>query len=109
MVAPRAHLYSKDKGERRILIVNDEEPVCRLFADYLGERYSCATAADGQEALAHLSRETFALVISDIQMPGISGAELLRKITEGFPDTVVIMGSGIGRTPRMLDAVRLSA
>jgi two-component system NtrC family sensor kinase len=108
-VAPRAHLYSMDEGDRRILVVDDDEQVRVLFADYLGERYSCATAADGQEALAHLARETFALVISDVQMPGLGGTELLRKITENFPDTAVVMVSGIGRTQRVLDAVRLGA
>jgi two-component system, NtrC family, sensor kinase len=108
-VAPRAYLYSADEGDRRVLVVDDDEQVRRLFADYLGERYSCATAADGREALARLSRETFALVISDMQMPGLCGTELLRKITEGFPDTAVIMVSGVGRTQRVLDAVRLGA
>lgn len=108
-VAPHAHLYSVDEGERRILIIDDEEPVCRLFAAALAEHYSCATAASGQEALAHLAREPFALVISDVQMPGLSGIELLRKITEEFPDTAVIMVSGIARTQRVLDAIRLGA
>jgi signal transduction histidine kinase len=108
-LAPHSHHYSTHEGERRILIVDDDEPIRRLFASHLGERYSCATAADGQEAMAHLARETFALVISDIQMPGIGGAELLRKITESFPDTVVIMVSGVGRMQRVLDAVRLGA
>ncbi len=108
-IAPRAHLYSADEGERRILIADDDEQVCGLFAGYLGERYSCATAADGQEALTHLARETFALVICDVQMPRLGGIELLRKITESFTDTAVIMVSGIVRTQRVLDAVRLGA
>jgi two-component system NtrC family sensor kinase len=108
-VAPRAHLYSTNEGERRILIVDDEEPVRRLFAVHLGQRYACATANDGQEALAHLARETFALVIADVKMPGLSGIELLRKIAEAYPDTAVIIVSGIVRTQRVLDAVRLGA
>lgn len=109
LLSQRAHLYFTDEEERRILIVDDDEPIRSLFANYLGERYSCATAADGQAALAHLARETFALVISDVQMPGLGGTELLRKITESFPDTAVIMVSGIGRAQRVLDAVRLGA
>jgi two-component system NtrC family sensor kinase len=108
-VAPRAHRYSLDEGERRILVVDDDEQVRGLFAEYLGAHYSCATAADGQEALTHLAREPFALVISDVQMPGLGGTELLRKIIESFPDTAVVMVSGIGRTQRVLDAIRLGA
>ena len=95
--------------DRRILIVDDEEPVRRLFADYLGEQYSCETAGDTQEALEILSRESFALVLSDMQMPGLSGVELLRKITERYPDTAVIMISGIDRTQRVIDAIRVGA
>ncbi|HYY58141.1 MAG TPA: ATP-binding protein [Pyrinomonadaceae bacterium] len=108
-VAPRAHLYSPDEDDRRVLIVDDEGPVRKLFADCLGERYCCATAADGNEAMTRLAREPFALVIADVQMPGLGGIELLRKIMESFPETAVVMVSGISRTQRVLDAVRLGA
>src|SRR5947207_494387 len=95
--------------DRRILIVDDEESVRNLFADYLDESYSCVTAADAYDALERLSREPFALVLSDIQMPGLSGTELLRKIVERYPDTAVIMISGVDRTQRVIDAIRVGA
>src|SRR3712207_1113620 len=79
-----------EEGDRRILIVDDEESVRGLFANFLGERYLCSTAADVEEALAYLASEPFALVISDVNMPGLSGVELLRKIIASFPDTAVI-------------------
>lgn len=93
----------------RILIVDDEESVRSLFMAYLGEKYLCTAAANSEEALACLSREPYALVISDMLMPGLSGVELLRKITERYPNTAVIMVSGVDRTQRVLDAVRLGA
>ena len=83
--------------------------VLRLFAAHLGERYSCATAADAGEALRLLAGETFALAVLDVNMPGLSGVELLRKIMERYQDTAVIMVSGIDRTQRVLDAVRIGA
>src|SRR3989441_8138319 len=95
--------------DRRILIVDDEESVRNLFADYLDESYSCVTAADAYDALERLSREPFALVLSDIQMPGLGGIELLRKIIERYPDTAVIMISGVDRTQRVIDAIRVGA
>jgi two-component system, NtrC family, sensor kinase len=95
--------------DRRILVVDDEAPVRNLFAAALGERYSCETAADAQEALRRLSAEPFSLVVLDVNMPGLNGVELLRKITERFEDTAVIMVSAIDRTQRVLDAVRLGA
>src|SRR6185295_2532390 len=73
--------------DQRILIVDDEECVRGLFAEYLSENYSCAQAADAQKALELLACEPFALVLTDIQMPGLGGIELLRKITELYADT----------------------
>jgi|ERR1051326_2761669 signal transduction histidine kinase len=95
--------------DRRILVVDDEAPIRNLFAKCLNERYSCETAANAQEALDWLDREPFALVISDVQMPGIGGIELLRKITERQRDTAVIIVSGIDRTQRVIDAIREGA
>jgi signal transduction histidine kinase len=48
-------------------------------------------------------------VITDVQMPGLNGVELLRSITEHFPNVAVIMVSGVNRTQRVLDTVRLGA
>src|SRR5439155_25215812 len=90
------HTYAEEH-DQRLLIVDDEEPVRRLFANCLGERYSCETAANAQEALEWLQKQQFAMVISDIQMPGLGGIELLRKIIELYRDTAVIMVSGIDR------------
>lgn len=98
-----------EEHDRRLLIVDDEEKVRSLFALCLRERYSCETAANAQEALEWLQRAPFALVITDIQMPGIGGVELLRKINELYRDTAVIMVSGIDRTQRVIDAVRMGA
>jgi len=108
-MAPAFDMNQTEVDVERILIVDDEEPVCRLFASYLGEHYSCVTAGDTGQALEYLAREEFALVISDINMPGLSGVELLRKVTEHYQDTVVVMVSAIDRTQRVLDAVRLGA
>jgi signal transduction histidine kinase len=98
-----------ETDDRRILIVDDEEAIRTLFATALGERYECVTAADTPEALQLLAAQQFALVISDVQMPGLSGVELLRKIVSDFPDTLVIMVSGIDRSQRVIDALRTGA
>jgi two-component system NtrC family sensor kinase len=98
-----------ESHDRRILVVDDEECVRQLFAAYLGETYSCEAAANAQEALEFLAREPFALVVTDMRMPGLSGIELLRKITERYQDTAVIIVSGIDRSQRVMDAIRLGA
>lgn len=95
--------------DRRILIVDDDELVRSLFQTALSERYAFDEACGFDEALALLNQKEFALVISDVIMPGRSGIELLREINTRFPDTAVIMVSGVDRTQRVLDAVRLGA
>jgi signal transduction histidine kinase len=93
----------------RILIVDDEESVRTVFAEYLRTDYLCATAASAMEALALLAEHNYAVVISDVMMPGRSGIELLRDVTARYPDTEVIMASGIDRSQRVRDAMRLGA
>jgi two-component system NtrC family sensor kinase len=109
IAAPSAHPEFADESDRRILIVDDEEAVHSVFASCLNRRYSCVTAGNAQEALARLACQPYAPVIADVKMPGLSGIELLRRITEHFPDTAVIMASGVDRTQCVLDAVRLGA
>ncbi len=97
------------KSDNRILIVDDEEDVRNLYAESLSERYECETAANAQEALSFLAEKQFALVLSDVKMPGLSGIELLRKIVIDFPGVAVIMVSGVGRSQRVRDALFLGA
>ncbi len=93
----------------RILIVDDEEIVLNLFASFLGDQYFCETARSCDEALAYLADNAYGLVVSDIQMPGRNGVELLREIRQHYPDTAVIMVSGVGRPQRIRDTLQIGA
>jgi len=104
VVAPHSEL-----GAQRILIVDDEEMVRTMFSTFLKEKYTCETAASCNEALTHLANNAYALVISDIQMPGRNGVELLREIRSRYPDIAVIMISGIDRPQRIRDALQIGA
>ena len=92
-----------------ILIVDDSPTVRATFARQLSQRYECVQAGSFMEALARLREAEFALVIADIQMPGISGAELLRKIVDKYPETSVVMVSGISRPQVVLSSMREGA
>ena len=81
--------------EERILVVDDEKAVRNLYASCLSARSTCVTAGDAQEALVRLASGDFAIVIADVQMPGLSGVELLRLIVEHFPDTAVIIAGPV--------------
>jgi putative two-component system response regulator len=82
-------------GER-ILIVDDEDSIRRLLERLLGQHgYRCATAANALEARALLAAEPFALVLSDVNMPGESGLDLVSDILRCYPDTAVVMVTGL--------------
>lgn len=99
----------EDESDRRILIVDDDSGIRKIFAEHFGEDYECTLAASSEEALTHLAEHSYALVIADIMMPGRNGVELLRDIVTYYPDTVVIMVSGVDRPQRIRDALRLGA
>src|SRR5688500_4546495 len=99
----------RNSVKERILIVDDSPTIRYLFSKKLSKKYRCYQAASYMEALAVLEESEIDLVITDVQMPGISGIELLRKVLEKYPDTSVIMVSVINRPQVALDAVRLGA
>ncbi len=108
-----APLYSSaqiDQSEQeRILIVDDSATVRHSFVRLLRDRYECYEASDVPGALELLRTTPIDLVITDVLMPGLSGVELLRMVMERYPETAVIVVSGVDRPQRALDAVRLGA
>src|SRR5688572_24819561 len=92
-----------------ILIIDDEEPIRRLLAMYLSEQYTCHTAASADEATEILASGPFNLVITDIAMPGTSGIELSQYINQAYPETVVIMVSGMSDINFAIESMRHGA
>jgi len=93
----------------RILIVDDEAPIRDLLKSILMDDYECTTAESAEAALSYLERETFDLVISDINMGGMSGIELIARVVESSPDTVVMMISGNLTLDSPIEAIRNGA
>ena len=93
----------------RLLIIDDEWQIRSLLVDLLGPVYDCSEATCAEDALTALSRETFDLVISDIDMGGMSGLELVPRIHSFAPDTVVVMISGNQDIEFAIKALRVGA
>jgi putative nucleotidyltransferase with HDIG domain len=82
--------------KENILLVDDEEAIRCILSKGLSMRgYVCDEAEDGEQALNKLEAKPSDLVIMDINMPGRSGSEVLPDITARFPETAVIMASGV--------------
>jgi two-component system response regulator PilR (NtrC family) len=79
-----------------ILVVDDDDVIRDTLCELLSQEHSCQMAETAEEALAKLQGRSFDVVLTDISMPGLSGTELLKRVRELYPDTAIIMVSGIG-------------
>ena len=79
-------------GKARILVVDDDPLVRETALRGLRKRgYHAEDAEDGLEALHHLQRDQFDVVVTDIQMPRLDGLALLREIRRrGYAHGVVV-------------------
>jgi DNA-binding NtrC family response regulator len=88
----------------KLLIVDDNEAFTSLF-QILPEAkgYDIIAVHAAEKALEVLATRSFDIVVSDVQMPGMSGFELFHKIQDRWPETPVILATAFGSTE---DAVR---
>jgi len=94
----------------RILIVDDELSVRELLAEGLETYgYSTRMAAGADEAFRMLQEEQPHLVLSDIDMPGQTGLELLDRIKDVNPDIEVVMVTGVIDTDTAINSIRQGA
>ena len=92
-----------------ILIIDDDEQILGLLTETLKDRFFCTSVDSAEKALAVLAKMEFSLVVSDINMSGISGLELVPRISQMAPDTVVVMISGQQAIESAIEAMRVGA
>ncbi len=93
----------------RILIVDDEPAIRDLLQTILCDEYDCATAESAEEAMVCLDDQVFDLVISDINMSGMSGIELVSRVVAMPVDTVIMVISGNPTIDSPIEAIRSGA
>jgi len=90
----------------RLLFVDDEPNVLSaLRRVFRQENYELFTAQNGTEALQLFADKPFHVIISDHKMPGMDGAELLKRIKNLYPDTIRIMLTGHADTGAVMGAI----
>jgi DNA-binding HxlR family transcriptional regulator len=81
----------KYDGERKVLVVDDEEKLADIYSKWLDSRFNVSKATNGKEALEKVESENFDLVVLDRMMPDMKGRELLEKIKAGLNNVRAIM------------------
>jgi len=94
----------------KVLVV-DDEPTIRELMNLVLERdgHTVKTANDGIQALEMLQAERFDVLLSDIQMPHMSGLELLKLAKEAQPDLIVVVMTGFGTIETAVQAIKNGA
>ena len=100
---------SADKHDAHILIVDDEPVVRNMMRSMLCKSYKCTAVGSAEEALLLLQTEKYELVISDINMGGMSGLEMIPQARARAPDTVIMMISGEQTIESAIEAMRVGA
>lgn len=94
----------------RLLVVDDEADIREMLQEHFeGLGYEVFTAGDGVLALECLGQERIDIVISDIMMPRMDGAELLEHIRQEYPMIHVIMITGMVTLENALTCMRRGA
>ncbi|UCF89517.1 MAG: sigma-54-dependent Fis family transcriptional regulator [bacterium] len=94
----------------KVLVVDDEPGMRGLLTRVMQkEGYTAAACADGGEALQAFKREDWDLVIADIDMPGMDGIELLKRIRKDHPDVPVLMITAYATVETAVEAMKLGA
>lgn len=90
----------------KILFVDDEQAVLDGYRRVLPREYQLSTANGGEEALTVIKNEgPFAIIVSDMRMPGMNGVQLLARVHEVAPETVRMVLSGFADFQNAMDAV----
>ena len=94
----------------RILVVDDDRAVRSVLTRLLtADGYEVATAGNAREALTLLAGYEFALLLSDINMPGGSGLELIRAVAAAYPEIAAVMMTGVDDPHLAVEAFELGA
>lgn len=92
--------------EATLLFVDDEENILSSLKRLMRRTpYECHFANSGANALKLLEKEAIDVIVSDMKMPGMTGAELLSEVAERYPETMRIVLSGYAEQATIMEAI----
>jgi signal transduction histidine kinase len=98
-----------DKDSNRIkpsiLYVDDEEPNLLLFRAAFGKHYTVHTARSAEEGIEILKEQPVQVVVTDQNMPGISGVEFLQRTVEEYPEAIRLLLTGNSNSEEIVKAI----
>lgn len=93
-----------------ILLVDDEEKIREMLSAYLiSKGYLVEGVSDGEEAIKRLKSSDFNIIITDLRMPQMDGAELIKKARSLKSDIGIIVLTGYGDIDSYIDAMDMGA
>ncbi|MFH1799882.1 MAG: response regulator [Candidatus Omnitrophota bacterium] len=94
----------------KLLIVDDEVEICEFLKSFFEDRdFEVAVANGGSQALEKIVTFHPEVVLLDIQMPGMDGLQVLKKIKETYPKVKVIMVTAVETQEKIEEAMRFGA
>lgn len=94
----------------RILLVDDEEDMLSSLGTYLElQGYETVSTSDPLQAIDMVALKKFHVAICDINMPGMNGIELLKKLKKSWPSLQVVMMTGYGTLEKAIDCLEAGA
>ena len=94
----------------KIMVVDDERIVREsLFHWFKRWGHAVVAVSSGFEALERIEKTPFEVLFLDIKMPGMSGLEVLKKVKEEYPDTLVVIITAYGSVESAVEAMKLGA
>src|SRR5262249_53649127 len=99
-----------EDGPYPVLIVDDEAVILTVLSSLLGEEgYEVHTAFSAEDALEQIGQRRFDMLITDKNLPGQSGLDLIRKVRNAHPDIETVMITGYGSLESAIEALHLGA
>jgi len=94
----------------RVIVADDDEHLLNLVSRQLREKgYECETAINGAKALKALGETDFDVALVDLEMPDVDGFQVLAAMQKDHSDTIPVVLTGAGDTPRAVRAMKLGA